>query len=521
MMQLIIYQLLFSILLCVNGLAQPVINIEVIVHDHYTDAPLDGARVAVLRDGVVVDSSYTGIDGRTQLEISLTGVNEMRPGRPETFSISENYPNPFKDETQVDITIAEHQTIQAAVYNLLGQRVLSEELNLVAGNYTMNLSLLHLPTGVYFLRFQGREQGTIKLMKIGGDVLNYRGVLSSGNFRVTSHNGVAMPMNKLSRDNGEFTIKAEKDRYASWSMSKYFESDSELAIPLERQNEVVFLVEYYDRLDYRHDLLIAGITNDEFNVRILSPDTLMLKSGVYRIDGETDTTWVEDMIEISSVDTTIVLNASGTIVDIDGNIYKIIKIGEQWWMRENMRTTRYADGADVSGVYAYNNNVSFVENYGRLYTWEAVMNGAVSSNANPSGVQGICPIGWHVPSDEEWKQLEMHLGITLEGAYDIGWRETGGAGKMKSARTEPDPHPRWDSPNTDATNDSRFSALPGGYRNKTGAYYLIGRFGYWWSSTEGLSELRAWYRGLDYGFGGVLRYTSDNNDGLSVRCIKD
>jgi uncharacterized protein (TIGR02145 family) len=274
-------------------------------------------------------------------------------------------------------------------------------------------------------------------------------------------------------------------------------------------------------MEFEHELEITGITDDDFNLAILSPDTVILKSGIYRIDGETDTTWVYNIIEIASVDTTVLLDANGTVTDVDGNGYRVVRIGDQWWMAENLKTSRYSDGTDISGVYEYGNDELNATDYGRLYTWEAVMNGAAGSHGNPSGVRGVCPTGWHVPSDEEWKQLELHLGMTQEEADEIGWRETAMAGKMKSVRTDPDPHPRWNSPNIDATNESRFSALPGGYRDKAESFHLIWKFGYWWTSTESYTDFRAWYRGLDYGFGGVLRYTSSTYNALSVRCVRD
>ncbi|HOF46486.1 MAG TPA: FISUMP domain-containing protein, partial [Bacteroidales bacterium] len=108
------------------------------------------------------------------------------------------------------------------------------------------------------------------------------------------------------------------------------------------------------------------------------------------------------------------------VTDIDGNTYLVVRLGSQCWMRENLRVTRFADGTNItlsattSTTTAYrmnpNNNASNVTTYGYLYNWAAAMNGASSSNSNPSGVQGVCPDGWHLPSEAEWTQLKNYLG---------------------------------------------------------------------------------------------------------------
>ena len=108
-----------------------------------------------------------------------------------------------------------------------------------------------------------------------------------------------------------------------------------------------------------------------------------------------------------------------TLIDIDSNIYNTVQIGLQCWMKENLRTTRYADstfipaGSATSSTNGYRylpyNNENIVSTYGYLYNWPAVMNGASTSYANPSGVQGVCPTGWHVPSDAEWTQLTNYV----------------------------------------------------------------------------------------------------------------
>ena len=119
---------------------------------------------------------------------------------------------------------------------------------------------------------------------------------------------------------------------------------------------------------------------------------------------------------------------TSSVTDIDGNVYPAVLIGEQVWMKRNLEVTHYADGTPIpliedstewdalletSKAYCwYDNDSSYRKSYGALYTWPAAMNGALSSDTNPSGVQGACPDGWHFPSDSEWKQLEIHLGMS-------------------------------------------------------------------------------------------------------------
>ncbi len=164
------------------------------------------------------------------------------------------------------------------------------------------------------------------------------------------------------------------------------------------------------------------------------------------------------------------------ISDFDGNSYSTVRIGEQIWMAENLKTTHYSNGTplvDGTGVteisgdfttrywFVYGNNSGNKSTYGLLYTWAAVMNGASGTDANPSGVQGVCPAGWHVPSDEEWKQMEIYLGMSASEANNENWRGTDEGGKLKETGTV-----HWTSPNTGATNASGFTALGGGHRTK-------------------------------------------------------
>jgi uncharacterized protein (TIGR02145 family) len=211
-----------------------------------------------------------------------------------------------------------------------------------------------------------------------------------------------------------------------------------------------------------------------------------------------------------------------SITDIDGNSYSIVTIGNQVWMKENLKVTKYNDGSAIpnvtdknawlgltTGAYCwYNNDAGSNKNtYGGLYNWYAV-----SDNRN------ICPTGWHAPTDAEWKILEMSLGMTQAQADREGYgRGTTEGGKLKETIIT-----HWLSPNTGATNESGFTALPSGTRNLSGSFEKIGEQTYLWSSTVRGSD-NAWGRSLSYDSTRVYRgdFYFKKIDGFSVRCLKD
>jgi len=211
-------------------------------------------------------------------------------------------------------------------------------------------------------------------------------------------------------------------------------------------------------------------------------------------------------------------NNTETVKDIEGNVYKTVKIGDQWWMAENLKVTRYRNGDAIlrvpdntqwseliSGAYCnYNNNVKNVATYGRLYNWQAV-----------NDPRGLAPAGWHIPTDEEWKQLEIYLGMSQTEADDISWRGAPAGGKLKESGTV-----HWMSPNTGASNESGFSAIPGGYRDSNGSFGGLGSDAHFWSATEGTIR-GAFRRYLSYDNADISRYNYRKPFGFSVRCVKD
>ena len=219
----------------------------------------------------------------------------------------------------------------------------------------------------------------------------------------------------------------------------------------------------------------------------------------------------------------------------DENTYSYRLIGTQVWMTENLAYLPRVDPSDLGSdlspryyVYNYNHdNITTAKTYneyifyGVLYNWPAAMGGSTSSSANPSGVQGACPDGWHLPSDAEWKQLEMYLGMTESDANKTEDRGSTVGGKLKATGTVTEGTGLWNGTNVGATNASNFSGLPGGFRLYSGGFAEIGNYGYWWSSTEGSSSTNAWRRYLCYTNGGVNRQIAANRQGFSVRCVRD
>jgi uncharacterized protein (TIGR02145 family) len=201
----------------------------------------------------------------------------------------------------------------------------------------------------------------------------------------------------------------------------------------------------------------------------------------------------------------------GIITDIDGNNYNTVIIGTQTWMKENLKTTSYSSGDKIpyvtsrlewfyltsAGYCWYDDDIKNKNTYGALYNWYAL-------NPESNGNKNVCPGGWHVPTDIDWSYLITYLGGESNAVAKL--KETGNI--------------NWLYPNTDATNETGFSALPAGGRDYDGVYFDLGTFGYWWSSTEFVSG-GAWSRFMGYDGSGGFRYGRYEQDGFSVRCIKN
>jgi uncharacterized protein (TIGR02145 family) len=215
-------------------------------------------------------------------------------------------------------------------------------------------------------------------------------------------------------------------------------------------------------------------------------------------------------------------NHLGIVKDYEGNLYNTIKIGNQLWMAENLKTTRYSNGdligtttpatLDISAEttpkyqWAYAGNESNVATYGRLYTWYAI-----------TDTRNVCPAGWHVPSDAEWTALTDYLtnngygylgsgGIAKSLAATSGWTANASPGVVGNDQA--------------SNNRSGFGAFPGGYRQLGGNFGLMGDYGDWWSATE-YDMYNAWLRELSYINSEVRKADASKANAGSVRCVRD
>jgi uncharacterized protein (TIGR02145 family) len=214
-----------------------------------------------------------------------------------------------------------------------------------------------------------------------------------------------------------------------------------------------------------------------------------------------------------------------TMTDIDGNTYKTVKIGNQWWMAENLKVKKYRNGLPVKQVtftdpdslwaqavkgyyceFQYNSTFSNV--YGYLYNWYAV-----------NDTSNIAPAGWHVASDAEWKSLEESAGMSTADADRVNWRGNDEGSKLKIHAPD-----GWTTyGNVWSYNETGFTALAGACRLFNGGWAdpNIQCVGFWWTSTQHPGNNQAWFRNLDYKKTSVFRYYTYKSYGMSVRCVKD
>ena len=406
----------------------------------------------------------------TVLVMTTTGIGDVETQNFASLRLSQNNPNPFDGTTFVNLNVAEQGDVELVLTDIVGRIVGANNYSpLQPGTHEIRITLS--TPGLYFLtaRQNGRTS-SVKMVNRGngsGNAITFAGIVGANNDSPLpqpkhAHRGVT--------DN-PFDL-GDQMEYVGYTMQNGVEAMSGHVTQAQNASQTVVLT-------FGNGLLCPGMP---------------------------------------------------TVTDIDGNVYNTVQIGGQCWMRENLRTTHYADGTAIS---AGGSNYSYTEQYyydyssyslplekrGYLYNWPAAMHGAASSSANPSGVQGICPAGWHLPSDAEWTQLTDYVGSVSEYqcggnssyiakalASETGWNSYGGDCVVGNDPT--------------LNNASGFSVVPAG--SWIGGFGLAGYDAFFWSSTEDESRSgNAYYRFLDYGHPFVGRSDYGKDLGFSVRCLRD
>ena len=312
-------------------------------------------------------------------------------------------------------------------------------------------------------------------------------------------------------------------------------------------SRVASAIDYF--LDVAYDAAFTSFVPGKKNIVIGSADTTYsitancFTTYYYRVrdssGGCTTTSPNSNTITVTTdscpvpVYCTLKSTCDGNITDSrDNKIYKTVQIGTQCWMAQNLNIGTMIMGIQSQTPGNDNQNTSIEKycwgyglsgddsskcaTYGGLYLWEEMM-AYDTSRINAPGRQGICPAGWHVPTDNEWKCLEMTLGMSQTDADNIGDRGTTEGGKLKDSSS------LWRTPNTGVTNKSGFTALPGGDEvPNAGSFGGLGSLGYWWSATE-FNPATAWYRYLTYNSAQTSRGSDYDKAryGLSARCVKN
>jgi uncharacterized protein (TIGR02145 family) len=449
--------LAFGINVCVLG-QRPTIELTFTAADNGQYVPLDSIFIENLTQSG--DTTLYSPDTVLVLDY-VTSIGDNEAIGENTLSVSPNYPNPFTGKTEFNLDLPEKENIKIAGRDILGRELVHYENILNRGNHTF--SFYAGGESFYLLTVTGNK--TSRSIKM----------LNAGN--ITS--------------NGEKCKLVYTGYNENVSCYKSQKALNDFVFSLGNELQYTGYAKTMDGIAGNAVIDDSPTTNTNYEFAIIKG---------LRCPG------------------------NPTITDIDGNVYNTVQIGSQCWMAENLKTTTYSNGTLIpnvmdanawsnltTGAYVwYGNDISWKDKYGALYNWYTTV--------DPNG---LCPTGWHVPTNDEWTALTDYIGGT----------NSPHGNELKSCRQVNSPmggdcntteHPRWNEHNTQYGTDTYgFSTLPGGYRHFNGPFYSIGEFGYWWSSLE-FSTFLAWFRCLYYDYGSVFEsYGYDKQGGFSVRCLRD
>jgi uncharacterized protein (TIGR02145 family) len=515
---------------------------------------------------------------------SETGIHDV--GTVNALSL-QMLPNPFQGITDVTLSVAEEGMVHLEIADMNGHRIGANDYSFLPGVHRFRITLARAGTYVMTARQNGKTS-TVKLVCTGG-----------GKSNTTEYVGITKTVEHLvpptkSHTRGLVTRPfdlGDQMEYVGYAIINNNEEESQhLELPLA--DAQTYVLPFSATQVGLPVVITANVTNitdnsadcggevtddggDSTTVRGVCIDILPNPSLADRhtVDGTGMGTFTSQLTGLSSNITyyvrayatnhlgtvfgdkrsfTIPINPNGdawscpgtpTVTDVDGNIYNTVQIGQQCWMRENLRTKRYFDGtlilagegpSTTTGYWYYPmNNGEYEATYGLLYNWPAVMHGASGSNANPSGVQGICPDGWHVPSDAECTQL---LNYVNSQSQNVCGGIDGQIGRSLAATVG------WDFSGLDtctvgnsklfANNATGFGALPAGFYSVASVLTVGSEFGglgyvtFFWTSTgtyNSYGNYDIYYWGLHSNYESVFHnnFVDTDGEGQSVRCVKN
>lgn len=396
------------------------------------------------------------------------GIADVETRYTTSLQLSQNIPNPFTGTTEVSLTVAKEGEVGLQIADVNGKIVETQCMaSLQSGIHQFRITLAIVGTYV-MTAHQNDQTSSIKMICNDGTDVNKIEYL--GSVLANDYSPKPAKTNPRGTTNNPFAF-GDQMEYVGYAAINGTEAESQHITQAQNASQAIVLQ--------------------------------FAETGGTSQDGQP-------------------CPVAATVTDVDNNTYNTVQIGTQCWMKENLRTTRYANGTSIalgsststSTAYRYypDDDQSNVSTYGYLYNWKAVMGNSSSSSANPSGAQGICPTGWHVPSDAEWTQLTDY--VSSQSQYVCG-SNTDNIAKALASTTG------WDSSsntcaignNSSANNATNFFALP--------ACIVFGAAAYFWSSTE-VDGDGAYSRGLKYNYTCMLRFNNYAKSGmLSVRCLSD
>jgi uncharacterized protein (TIGR02145 family) len=516
-----------------------------------------------------------------------TGIQNVETMPELSLRTSSHSPNPFSGTTDVTLTVAEEGMVNLEIADMNGRVVWADDYTSLPGVHQFRVTLAHAGIYVMSARHNGKTSSIKMVCNNGGNAnkVEYVGVSEMDSRETKTAKSHTRGLVTRPFDFGD------QMRYVGYAIINYEEAESQcieqpltesqtFVLPFSATQLALPVVITANVTNITDNSAVCGgqVTNDGGDsmtvrgvcINLLPNPTIANR---HTVDGNGVGSFTSQLTGLSSNITyyvrayatndlgtaygeeetfTIPINTEGdawscpgipSLMDIDGNRYNTVQIGQQCWMRENLRTKKYADGTPILqgtgssttiGYWYYPmNQAEYMSTYGLLYNWKATMHGATSSNSNPSGVQGVCPDGWHVPSDAECTQL-----LNYVRGQSQNW--CGGDslqfGKSLAATVG------WDyyvsdsctvgNTNLSTNNATGFGALPAGFYNPSAAYTVGSSYGglgyvtFYWSSTGTYSSYGyydIYYLGLHSNDVSVIHHDVMDTDGEahSVRCVKD